>query len=213
MRRPHFIAEQARNASGIIGRIIAAIMARETRGDNLWAIEALAPKPGERVLDLGTGHGRAIPEIARRVGANGFVEGVDPSPLMVQIASAHNVDLVASGRAEFWCASAERLPFENGFFDKAMAVHVLYFWPELELPLAELARVLRPGGALVLLFRTSDDPSAQAFPQNVYAFRTLEEVATVPERAGFDSVRTMPDRPDATHVVVTGRRGQPIAKR
>jgi len=41
MRRPRFIAEHARNARGLLGRVIAFIMARETRSQNLWVMDAL----------------------------------------------------------------------------------------------------------------------------------------------------------------------------
>jgi ubiquinone/menaquinone biosynthesis C-methylase UbiE len=66
MRRPQFIAEQARNARGLLGRLVAFIMARETWRENLRAVDALGIKLGDHVLDIGCGHGRSLTELAAR---------------------------------------------------------------------------------------------------------------------------------------------------
>ena len=95
MRRPRFIAEQARNAQGPLGRLVAFIMARETRGVNQRVIEALGINRIDHVLDLGCGHEHSPMETAARAAA-GHVVGVDPSELMVEIASQRNRMLIKS---------------------------------------------------------------------------------------------------------------------
>lgn len=184
MRRPHFIAAQARNATGLVGRLIASIMAKETRDDNLWAIETLAPKEGQHILDIGTGHGNALAELAKRTG-DGLAAGIDPSEVMVRMASRRNVAAVRAGAVSVVTGSVDAMPFPDASFDGALAVHVLYFWPDLVRSFAEIARVLRPGSRLVLLFRTSGDPRTASFPSSVYRFRSVDEVRTALERAGF----------------------------
>ncbi|MEM6904372.1 MAG: methyltransferase domain-containing protein, partial [Pseudomonadota bacterium] len=57
------------------------------------AIQALAPKPGERVIDLGCGGGASSLEIARAVGPEGRVLGLDISPDLAEIARARGRDL------------------------------------------------------------------------------------------------------------------------
>jgi hypothetical protein len=57
MRRPRFIAEQARNATGLLGRLIALIMSHETKGDNRRAIQALAVAPETMCSMWGVGTG------------------------------------------------------------------------------------------------------------------------------------------------------------
>jgi ubiquinone/menaquinone biosynthesis C-methylase UbiE len=185
MRRPQFIAEQSRHATGLIGRIVAWVMARETFADNQRAIEALAIEPTDRVLDIGTGHGRALSQLVA-LSPQGTVTGVDPSLLMVKIAHARNKPDIRSGRLRIMVAVAELLPFEDASFDKIMAVHVVYFWPDLASGLSEIARVLKPGGHLALLFHTPENAAAvSAFPDGIYTFRTAREIHDALTSAGL----------------------------
>ena len=62
-------------------------------------------------------------------------------------------------------ASVVSLPFADAAFDKALCVHVLYFWNDLNQAFAEIARVLKPRAKLALLFRTiSYSIALLAFP-------------------------------------------------
>ncbi|MGY4552898.1 class I SAM-dependent methyltransferase [Bradyrhizobium sp. USDA 4513] len=170
MRRPQFIAEQARNAHGLLGRLVAFIMARETWRENLRAMDALGIKLGDHVLDIGCGHGRCLTELAARA-PRGHIVGMDSSELMVEIAAQRNRPLIEVARVEVVLSTVESLPFPDALFDKAVCVHVLYFWKDIEKSLREIARVLKPGGRLGLLFRTNADPKAIAsFPPEIYTF-------------------------------------------
>jgi ubiquinone/menaquinone biosynthesis C-methylase UbiE len=186
MRRPRFIAEQARNARGPLGWLIAFIMARETWAQNQRAIASLDVQDGDHVLDLGCGHGRSLAALAERT-PRGRVVGADPSQLMVDIAAARNRDLVRDGRVHVAVAPAEALPFGRAAFDKVLCVHVIYFWPNLQPSLAEIARVLKPGGRLAILCRTSETASVEAFPRDVYSFRPLGEITVALSRAGLEA--------------------------
>jgi ubiquinone/menaquinone biosynthesis C-methylase UbiE len=185
MRRPRFIAEQARHASGLLGRVIAIIMARETWSQNLRAIAALDIRAGDCVLDIGCGHGRSLGELAAQA-PNGHVVGVDPSELMAQIALSSNRALVDRKRVEIAVADASSLPYWDATFDKALCVHVIYFWEDVGAALREIARVLKPGGRLALTFRTNADRTAVAsFPSEVYRFPAYAEVAAALNAAGL----------------------------
>jgi len=186
MRRPRFIAEHARNARGLLGRVIAFIMARETRSQNLRAMDALGIDRSDQILDLGCGHGHSLTELAARA-ATGHVVGVDPSELMVEIATRRNRALIEAARVGVVRATVESLPFPDDAFDKIVCVHVLYFWKDLDVSLREIARVLKPGGRLGLLFRTKADLAAVAsFPPEIYRFPALADVAAALERVGLD---------------------------
>lgn len=207
MRRPQFIAEHARNARGLLGRLIAFVMARETWSQNLRAMDALGIEQGDNILDVGCGHGRSLTELAARV-PRGRVVGVDPSELMVEIAARRNRPLIAAARVDVVLSSVESLPFPDAVFDKAQCVHVLYFWKDTEASLREIARVLKPGGRLGLLFRTNSDLKAIAsFPPEIYRFPALADVSTALEHVGMD-VDVVGDGADEPALVLaTKRRG------
>jgi ubiquinone/menaquinone biosynthesis C-methylase UbiE len=186
MRRPRFIAEHARNARGTLGRIIAFIMARETWSQNLRVMDALGIDRDDHILDVGCGHGRSLSELASRA-SMGHVVGADPSALMVEIASQRNRPLIEADRIEVALATVEALPFADATFDKVLCVHVLYFWKDLDVSLREIARVVKPGGRLGLLFRTKSNPAAVAsFPAEIYRFPELVEVTAALKQAGLD---------------------------
>jgi ubiquinone/menaquinone biosynthesis C-methylase UbiE len=162
-------------------------MARETWGQNLRAMNALNVDQSDQILDLGCGHGRSLTELAARA-STGRVVGVDPSELMVEIAAQRNRTLIEAARANVVLATAEALPFPDDIFDKVLCVHVLYFWKELDISLREIARVLKPGGRLGLLFRTKADlVSVASFPPEIYHFPVLAEVTAALEQAALDT--------------------------
>lgn len=212
MRRPRFIAEQARHATGLIGRLIAFIMARETWAQNVQAIEALDVTENDHILDVGSGPGRSIAALAS-LATQGHVVGVDPSELMAEIAVRRNRRLVKARRAEVIVASAASLPFTDNSFDKALCVHVIYFWNDLDTAFREIARVLKPGARFALLFRTSaDEKAVRAFPAEVYRFPALSEVIAPLEAAGF-AVEHKDDlccEPQTTPILLLATKRSPI---
>jgi ubiquinone/menaquinone biosynthesis C-methylase UbiE len=201
MRRPEFIARQARCPTGILGSLLARIMAAETAPENERALELLDLQPRDHVLDVGCGHGRTLARAARAV-PEGFVAGVDVSERMVRMATRRNAELVQRGRVEVRLADSCRVPYPDQHFDKVCAVHVLYFWPDPLANLREIHRVMKPGARLVLGFRSSEDARAVAdLPASVYRFYPTNEVRTLLEAAGFPRVEIVMPNAAARGVV------------
>lgn len=188
MRRPEFIARQSARPSGILGRAIAWIMARETADENTAARRVLGLAPSDHVLELGFGHGHNVLELARAV-PDGFVAGVDHSAKMHALASALCRPLIANGRVRLSCADSRELSYSDDTFDKAVAVHTMYFWPDPVRQLTELRRVLRHGGRFVLGFRPRENAASKDFPETVYRFYSRGEVEQMLVQAGFGEVR------------------------
>ena len=184
MRRPELIARQGRCPSGLLGNVIARIMAKETSRENRYAMELLSLQPTDRVLEVGFGHGKTVAAMLNQV-SSGTVAGVDLSPDMVKMAQR------AAPRADLRRGSSNALPFPDDSFDKALAVHTVYFWDNLAQHLAEIARVLRPGGLLVLGFRPADAAALAAFPRTTHHFRNADEIGTVLRPAGFGRIETI----------------------
>lgn len=108
-------------------------------------LDALQPKPGEHILDIGCGNGVLVGKIADQVGSTGQACGVDGSSAMVEMAS----DLVPN--ASFQHTDATRLPFKDGALDAVICSQLLCFIANLDEALAEAFRVLKPRGRFVIL--------------------------------------------------------------
>jgi len=125
-------ARLRRRASAYTG----AAVAEDARVQIVAAVAEVEPR---RVLEVGCGWGELAEWIARDTGAE--VVAVDLSPRMVELARRRGVDARVG--------DAEQLPFADGEFDAAVAAWMLYHVPNRDRAIAELARVLRPGGRLV----------------------------------------------------------------
>jgi len=101
---------------------------------------ALSLRPGERVLDIGSGPGFLAAEMATEVGLDGRVHGVDPSESMLAIAHRRGAPV------EYRTGEALALPFPDEHFDGAVCTQVYEYVEDIMAALAEARRVLRTGG-------------------------------------------------------------------
>jgi ubiquinone/menaquinone biosynthesis C-methylase UbiE len=201
VQKPLIIARQSAHPRGLLGHLVARLMARETRAVNRWVRGALEPSPGERILDLGCGHGRTLAHVARAA-APGLVVGVDPSKVMRRVARRHLRTQIRAGQVRVEPGDSGSIPAPDAAFDKAYTVHTLYFWPDLDAGLRELHRVLRPGGLLLLAFHTSENAARAAeLPSPVYTLRPCQEVIDALVRAGFSQASQSVDELSAVRLV------------
>jgi SAM-dependent methyltransferase len=105
--------------------------------DVLW--QTLVEWEPRRVLEVGGGPGELSERMRKELGAQ--VSFIDISPRMVELARERGLDAQVG--------DVQSLPFEDGSFDTVVAAWMLYHVPDLDRGLAEIARVLRPGGALI----------------------------------------------------------------
>src|SRR5262249_24158073 len=148
---------------------LGAIMAMETRALNDEVLRRLAIAPGERVLEIGFGHGRTL-ERAARVHPEATFAGIDHSDDMVAAVTRRCGPIVRSCRLELRAGDRRALPWADGSFEGAFAVHPLYFWRQPQRDLSEIGRVLRSGGRLILGFRERTPEAEAAFPPGIYKF-------------------------------------------
>lgn len=170
---PHLVAGEYATSSCLEQRRVN--VTGWMRGDEAWdeALAAIAEARPHRVLDAGCGDGL----FARTIAAPAVV-GVDLSPGMVARARGRGVDARV--------ADIQELPFADASFDVVVCNWTLYHLPELEQGLAELARVLRPGGRFVGIYNR-DRHMEELWSVVHPAFAKSDEFADPLERH-FDSV-------------------------
>jgi SAM-dependent methyltransferase len=106
---------------------------------------ALSLQLGERVLDLGSGPGFLAAEMAAEVGPDGRVHGIDPSESMLASARRRHAPV------EYGMGDALAVPFPDEYFDVAVCTQVYEYVEDVAAALAEVRRVLRTGGRLLVL--------------------------------------------------------------
>jgi SAM-dependent methyltransferase len=110
--------------------------------EQILPLAAECMEGARRVIDVGTGEGQ-VARLAARLGSE--VVGIDPTRAQLRVAAERG------GGPRYVRAAAERLPFADGSFDAAVACLVFEHLPDHEAPIAEIARVLAPGGRFVFL--------------------------------------------------------------
>ena len=127
-------------------RIESAYLCREVAEHREHLLKTLSPDAGEKVLDVGSGPGFLAADIARCVGPFGQVVGVDISEQMVAYAAT------SSGAAwlDFRLGDALSLPFNKASFDLVVSTQVVEYVDDVDRFCAEVARVVRPGGRVLI---------------------------------------------------------------
>ena len=120
------------------------------------AMDLAEPKPGQKVLDVGSGTGTLAIMLGEAVAPGGEVVGIDASTEMIDVAQSKAKKQKSSAR--FQPAAIESLPFEKDSFDLVTSSLMLHHLPEdVQVKgLAEVRRVLRPGGRFAVVDFSSD---------------------------------------------------------
>ncbi len=190
----HKLVENAQKPEGFWGKLMIRSMNRGHSELTDWALCHIDIKSGDHVLDVGCGGGKTVGKLCEKVGG-GKVYGVDYSELCIKKAEKLNHKNVICGKAKLKKASVSALPFESDKFDFVTAVETYYFWPDKLNDLKEIARVLKPGGKLLLVFemlKDKNDPDKWTKVEkrlNIEAV-SREYIDDMLERAGYQNIRT-----------------------
>ena len=119
-------------------------------GQRASVLSMLMLRPGEHVLDIGVGPGLLAAEMAAEVGAGGRVCAIDVSDNMLAVAALRDTGPEATA-LELSRGGAEEIPHGNGTFEVVVTTQVLEYVPDVPRALAEMYRVLKPGGRALIL--------------------------------------------------------------
>ena len=164
-----------------------------------------ALRPGDRALDVATGTGDLALELAARVGPSGEVVGADFSERMLELARAKGHAAGLDGRVRWDVANALDLPYDDGEFAAATVGFGARNFSDLELGLREMARVVRPGGRVVVLEITSPQRPPLSWFYGVWFDRVVPLLGRLAaDRDAYtylpSSVRRFPGPPDLAAV-------------
>lgn len=167
--------------SGLLGGLAGLTMIVGRSGDARLAMSLTGVGRGDAVVDIGCGPGTAA-RIAARAGAR--VTGVDPAHVMLRLARRL---ARGTGGVEFVEGSAEALPFPDAGADVVWTMASVHHWRDVEAGLAEVRRVLEPGGRFLATERRTR-PGATGFASHGWTDEQAAVFAGMCRDHGFDDV-------------------------
>jgi SAM-dependent methyltransferase len=182
-----FLARQFGRPSGLIGQfLIGPWLDRVDARMNALAFAELGVERQDWVLEVGFGGGDLLRSLLLATSREVFA--VEISTAMVARARLRFPREVRRGRLRLYVASVQRLPLPDLAVDRAVSVNSLYFWPDPAAAVAELARVVKPGGRLVLCFEPAEE--LRKWAGHRHGLRLFEpgEVRALMEQAGFGEI-------------------------
>lgn len=183
-----FMAKQLAHPSGMFGRLVMGrSLNRMNLKQNRLVLQEMNLATADRVLEVGFGGGSLLEQIVPLV-PDGTVDGIDISEEMVSQVRARLHAYVELNRLRLHLGSAGSLPFSDSNFDKLCAVNTVYFWPELEPIFSEFARVIRPGGRLVLGFTSPEYIRGAGLDQLGFTPYSAEELSAALLAHGFTAL-------------------------
>jgi SAM-dependent methyltransferase len=156
-------------------------------GDRMLRQRRFDLRGRKSILDVGSGAGQIVKHLLRYSDRDATITGIDISPEMLRRARGR----LRSERPQFLSADLSHLPFADGAFDCVTCGYVLEHLPEAKPGLSELARVLAPGGRMLLL--TTEDSFGGAWTSRLFLCRTYnrQELLHTCREVGLESVQEL----------------------
>lgn len=144
---------QVRKPSGWLGRRVVQAMNLSHAAMTDWGLQQVTVPRNAAILDVGCGGGATVRKLLA-LAPEGRVVGLDYSSASVAVSRDTNAREIEAGRVHIEQGSVAALPFPDRSYDIVTAVETHYYWPDLPRNLQEVLRVLKPGGAFVLIAET-----------------------------------------------------------
>lgn len=155
-----------------------------------WGFEHM--EFGEYILDIGCGGGAAIEQLSKLY-PKSTIYGCDVSPVSIECTLEKNKNLVNEGRLKVGVCGVSKLNFPDESFDSVYSIESLYFWPNQQEDLKEVARVLKIGGkfmtALEMVGGNMNEKSSAIAEHLNMNCPSQEELKVLLENAGFTDIK------------------------
>jgi ubiquinone/menaquinone biosynthesis C-methylase UbiE len=202
---------QCSKPSGWLGRITLWRMNVSHSRLTDWGLTHIPMESHFTILDAGCGGGRTVSKLAA-IATQGRVYGIDFSEQSVVATKRTNARWIELGRVEVRHASVSQLPFPDSMFDLVTAVETHFWWPDLPGDMREVLRVLKPGGALIIIAEVYQGANtAAAKLVEKYSARTGMALLSVTEHrelftnSGYENVAVIEER-DKGWICAIGRK-------
>lgn len=149
-------------------------------GINRWTLQKIGSNQN-KILEVGCGSGKTINKLAGKL-KNISIEGIDYSEEAIAVAKRKNRIYLEQGNVNIQQGNVEKLPFEEDTFNSILAIRTHYFWPNLEISLHELYRVLKCKGHLFIF------SEKQKIQYHMDTYNTNDSMEALLLRIGFHSV-------------------------
>lgn len=180
------LAKQLRKPEGDAGVSVGKIMNEGNAGMYQLTFEMLGLEVGDKVLEIGFGNGKFIPELLS-LSADILYTGIDYSDTMVESASQF-IEESAISNAEVIQASVSKIPFLDGSFNRIFTINTLYFWPDPDKDILEIKRVLADSGCFCMAFRPPEVLEKTGLINHGFISYTLEQVVDLFNETGFKNI-------------------------
>jgi ubiquinone/menaquinone biosynthesis C-methylase UbiE len=176
------IAGHLAHPRGEMGANVAERMNENNAGVTSLMYDHLNVGPKSRVLEIGFGNGKLLTQL---LGMVARVDGIDISKDMIDTGKRLQAEAIAEGKLTLSYGSTSSIPFGDDTFDAICTANTLYFWKDVPKDLAEIKRVLKPGGRLAIGIRSRSKMELMPFTAYCFQMYEKEEVEAMLEAAGF----------------------------
>lgn len=207
-----YLVRQVRRPSKWIGQPFVRLMNRSHSRLTDWGLQHVAIEKNTVALDVGCGGGRTIEKLSA-IATEGKIYGVDYGQGSVAVSRTKNAQAIAAGRVKIKQASVSELPFADNKFDVITAIETQYYWPDLPNDMREIFRVLKPGGALLIVAEVYNGGSSNRWAAPIMKFLGSSSLSADDQQnlfssAGYTEIQIFTEQKKGW-ICISGKKPQP----